>query len=128
MYQLLYTDASYAAALAVNVRHVMATCESIRLRLMDGVFDLYEHMAPGQWRSELSPRYFGSGPRKSTALRTTACNSNSVGPEEGPIDSGTPIVFRMRAHNTSPEPWQLKAGSEAGVYAWYIVQDTGWRF
>jgi hypothetical protein len=34
-------------------------------------------------------------------------------------------VFAVRAYNTSPEPWYLKAGSQAGTHAWYVVQGPG---
>jgi hypothetical protein len=40
----------------------------------------------------------------------------------GQAEVGRPVVFTVRAYNTSREAWQFRAGTKAGVHAWYVVQ------
>jgi protein tyrosine phosphatase (PTP) superfamily phosphohydrolase (DUF442 family) len=40
---------------------------------------------------------------------------------------GEPAVVRVRAHNTSVRPWELKPGTETGVHVRFLVFDPGWK-
>jgi protein tyrosine phosphatase (PTP) superfamily phosphohydrolase (DUF442 family) len=119
MYQLLYTDASYEAArrqCSLRFGHLrIHTAAS-----MDEFFDRYE-----DWLRQTGQPHFPA------AFRHWATEVYSPGPNQsrlellsptGPTDAARPTVFVVRAYNTSPEPWQLKAGSGAGVHANYVVQ------
>jgi hypothetical protein len=37
------------------------------------------------------------------------------------VEVGQPVVFILRAHNTSRHEWQFKAGSREGIHAGYLV-------
>jgi predicted protein tyrosine phosphatase len=118
IYQLLYTDASYAAArrqCSPRYGHLAIHTAAA----MDDFFDRYEG-----WLRERGASH------SPDAFREWATNHYSPGPNRGrlelrgptgSVDVGRPAVFSVRAYNTSPEPWHLKAGTAAGVHANYIV-------
>jgi protein tyrosine phosphatase (PTP) superfamily phosphohydrolase (DUF442 family) len=122
VYQILYTDASYAGA-----RHQCSPRYGHwavhTAAAMDEFFDQYE-----EWLS-------ASGQSHSAdAFRRWATQHYCPGSYQarlellapvGPVEVGRPLVFTIRAYNTSPEPWYLKAGSQAGIHAWYMVQMPG---
>ncbi|HKB00640.1 MAG TPA: tyrosine-protein phosphatase [Gemmataceae bacterium] len=119
MYLMLYTDADYATA-----RH-QCSPRFGHLRIhtaasMDEFFDQYEEWLTAN-RETHSP----------AVLRRWATTEYCPGPGRallelvsGPGDAevGKPVLFRVRAYNTSREPWQFRAGTRAGVHAWYVVQ------
>ena len=119
MYQLLYTDASYEAAR----RQCSPRYGHLRLHTaaaMDEFFDRYEAWlaAVGEAHSPAAFRRWATlvycpGPNRARL--------ELLGPT-GPVDVSGPQVFTVRAYNTSPEPWHLRAGSAAGIHAFYIVQ------
>jgi protein tyrosine phosphatase (PTP) superfamily phosphohydrolase (DUF442 family) len=119
MYQLLYTDASFATArrqCSLRFGHLrIHTAAS-----MDEFFDRYE-----DWLKQTGQAH------SPAAFRHWATEVYSPGPNAGrlellsptgPTDASHPTVFVVRAYNTSPEPWELKAGSGVGVHANYVVQ------
>jgi protein tyrosine phosphatase (PTP) superfamily phosphohydrolase (DUF442 family) len=40
------------------------------------------------------------------------------------VEVGAPVVFKVRAHNTSRETWCFTAGSRVGIHAGYVVIDA----
>lgn len=119
MYQLLYTDASYESArrqCSLRFGHLkIHTAAS-----MDEFFDRYE-----DWLKQTGQSH------SPAAFRQWATEVYSPGPNQdrlellsptGPTEATHPAVFVVRAYNTSPEPWELKAGSGASIYANYSVQ------
>jgi protein tyrosine phosphatase (PTP) superfamily phosphohydrolase (DUF442 family) len=119
MYLMLYTDADYNAA-----RH-QCSPRFGHLRIhttasMDEFFDQYEEWlaahgeshSPAAFRRWATTEY-GPGPGRARLELVS-------GP--GAAEVGTPVLFTVRAYNTSRESWQFRAGSRAGVHAWYVVQ------
>jgi len=119
MYQLLYTDASYEAArrqCSLRFGHLrIHTAAS-----MDEFFERYE-----EWLRQTGQTH------SPAAFRRWATEVYTPGPNQdrlefrsptGPTDVSRPVVFVVRAYNTSPEPWELKAGSGVGIHANYVVQ------
>ncbi|HEX3152809.1 MAG TPA: tyrosine-protein phosphatase [Gemmataceae bacterium] len=120
MYQLLYTDATYAEArrqCSPRYGHLAIHTAAA----MDEFFDLYERWLQARGEAH-SPAIFRKWATEGYCPANNRARLELLGPI-GPTETGTPIVFRVRAHNTSPEPWHLKAGSDAGIFAQYIVQD-----
>jgi protein tyrosine phosphatase (PTP) superfamily phosphohydrolase (DUF442 family) len=124
MYLLLYTDADYPTALrqcSPRFGHLaIHTAAS-----MDAFFDQY-----GDW---LTARGAAHSPR---AFRQWATEEYCPGPGRarlellagpGAAEVGRPVVFTVRAYNTSHEPWEFRAGTKAGVHAWYVVQGPDGR-
>ena len=119
MYQLLYTDASYDTAR----RQCYLRYGHLRIHTaasMDEFFDRYEDWlrAGGETHSPAAFRHWATqvyspGPNR--------CRLELLGPT-GPTEVNRPVVFAVRAYNTSPEPWHLKAGTAAGIHANYVVQ------
>jgi protein tyrosine phosphatase (PTP) superfamily phosphohydrolase (DUF442 family) len=124
VYQILYTDARYETALwQCSPRYGHFRVHSTAA--MDEFFDRYE-----DW---LRARGEAHSP---TAFRQWATCEYCPGPNRGrlellsptgPTEVGRPLVFTVRAYNTSPEPWPLRAGSRVGVHARYIVQGPAGR-
>lgn len=119
MYLLLYTDADYATArrqCSPRFGHVpIFTTAS-----MDEFFDQYEEWlaARGEAHSPAAFRHWATtdycpGPGRAR-LELVG------GPNE--VKVGEPVVFTVRAYNTSRESWQFRAGTKVGVHAWYVVQ------
>ena len=118
IYLILYTDASYETALVqCSPRYghfrVHATAA------MDEFFDRYE-----DWLAARGAAH------SRAAFREWATGVYAPGPNQGrlellsptgPAEVGRPLVFTVRAYNTSPEPWRFAAGSRAGINARYIV-------
>jgi protein tyrosine phosphatase (PTP) superfamily phosphohydrolase (DUF442 family) len=119
VYLLLYTNADYASArrqCSPRFGHLaIHTAAS-----MDEFFDQYE-----EW---LAAR---GEPHSPAAFRHWARTEYCPGPGRarlelvsgpGETEVGGPVVFTVRAYNTSREPWQFRAGTNVGVHAWYVVQ------
>jgi protein tyrosine phosphatase (PTP) superfamily phosphohydrolase (DUF442 family) len=119
MYQLLYTDAPYADAR----RQCSPRYGHLRIHTaaaMDEFFDRYEAWLRARGEAH-SPAAFRRWATDEYSPGANRCRLELLGPI-GPVDVTRPFAFRVRAYNTSPEPWHLKAGSRAGVRAWYVVQ------
>lgn len=119
MYQLLYTDASYdTARRQCSLRfghlrfHTAASMDEFLDRYEDWLKQTGQSHSPGAFR-HWATEVYSPGPN--------AGRLELLSPT-GPTDVAHPTVFVVRAYNTSPEPWELKAGSGAGVYANYAVQ------
>ena len=119
---LLYTDADYATArrqCSPRYGHVpIHTAAS-----MDDFFDRYETWlaangsvhTPANFRHWATAEYTpGPGRARLELLSPT-----------GSVEVGRPLVFTVRAYNTSGEVWHLRAGALAGVHATYAVQGPG---
>jgi protein tyrosine phosphatase (PTP) superfamily phosphohydrolase (DUF442 family) len=82
-------------------------------------FDLYEDWLRREGRSHAPD-----------ALREWADRGYCPGRARGRLEllagSGPPAV-RVRAVNTSPEPWPLCPGTETGVHVRFLVFDANWR-
>jgi predicted protein tyrosine phosphatase len=119
MYQLLYTDASYGDARSqCSLRYGHLRIHTAAA--MDDFFSRYQAWldANGQMHSPHNFRHWATevycpGPYR--------CRLELLGPG-GSIDVTRPGEFRVRAYNNSPEPWHLKAGTEAGIDAVYMIQ------
>jgi hypothetical protein len=88
-------------------------------------FDLYEAWLRRQGRSH-SP----------DTLREWADRGYCPGHARGRIDVTTPPIrprvgaaaaVRVRAVNTSPEPWPMHPGTETGVHVRFLVFDPDWQ-
>src|SRR5439155_22466815 len=90
---------------------------------MDEFFELYEHWLRDRGESH-SPDAFRDWATNHYCPGSNRARLELLGPT-GPVEVGRPVVFTVRAYNTSPEPWHLKAGSQAGTHAWYVVQGPG---
>lgn len=118
VYQLLYTDATFEVACRqCSPRYGHFAVHSTAA--IDDFFDRYAAWLRGRGESH-SP----------AAFRVWATGVYCPGPHRGrlellgpagPLAADRPFVFTVRAYNTSPEPWHLKTGSAAGVYAEYVV-------
>jgi len=119
IYQILYTDADYHAAVwQVSPRYGHFRVHSTAA--MDEFFDRYE-----EWLDSTGE------PHSAAAFRQWTTTVYAPGPNQGriellwptgPAEVGRPLVFTVRAYNTSREPWHFTAGSRAGINARYIVQ------
>ena len=86
---------------------------------MDEFFDMYEKWldergvdhSPTRFRN-WATREYCPGPGRARLEWRTAPNA---------VETGKPVVFAMRAYNTSKESWEFRAGSDAGIYAKYVV-------
>ena len=119
-YLLLHTDVDYSTAMhqcSPRFGHIplhTATC-------VDDFFDLYENWlttnrlehSSANFRQWATKEYCpGAGRAKLTWLEA---------PKN--TDVGRPIVFKLRASNTSREPWIFTAGTRFGIHAAYRVVD-----
>jgi protein tyrosine phosphatase (PTP) superfamily phosphohydrolase (DUF442 family) len=117
-YMMLHTDADYADArqqCSPRFGHVPIHTAAA----MDEFFDQYE-----QWLSQ-------RGERHTPALfREWATREYCPGPgraklvwQNAPesVPTGQPVIFTVRAHNTSRETWRFTAGSRMGIHASYVV-------
>jgi protein tyrosine phosphatase (PTP) superfamily phosphohydrolase (DUF442 family) len=124
MYQLLYTDASFESArrqCSLRYGHLrIHTAAS-----MDEFFDRYVAWLR-ETRQSHSPAAFRRWATEVYSPGPNQCRLELLGPT-GPVDVSGPSVFTVRAYNTSPEPWHLKAGSGAGIYAFYVIQGPDGR-
>jgi hypothetical protein len=119
MYQLLYTDAPYESAR----RQCSPRYGHLRIHTaasMDEFFDLYEAWLAGSNQTH-SPDVFRQWVTQEYCPGPNRGRLELISPT-GPTDVGKPFVFTVRAHNLSPEPWHLKAGSQASICAWYAIQ------
>ena len=122
IYQLLYTDASYAAARRqCSPRYGHWAIHTAAA--MDEFFDQYERWLAARGESH-SPDAFRRWATRDYYPGLYQARLELLGPA-GPVEVGRPLAFIVRAYNTSPEPWHLKAGSQAGIHARYIVQMPG---
>jgi predicted protein tyrosine phosphatase len=118
-YLLLYTDADFATArrqCSPRYGHLpIHTAAS-----MDDFFDLYEAWLQGEGKTH-SPDNFRHWATEEYCPGPGSARLELLSPTE-PATVGKPFAFTVRAYNTSQEAWQLRAGSQAGVHARYIVQ------
>ena len=119
VYLLLYTDADFATArrqCSPRYGHVpIHTAAS-----MDEFFDFYEAWLRDQGKTH-SPDSFRHWATEVYCPGPGRARFELLSPT-GPVLIGKPFAFTVRAYNTSHEVWHLRAGSQAGVYARYIVQ------
>lgn len=117
VYLMLYTDATYEVARAqCSPRYGHLRIHTAAA--MDDFFDQYEAWlassgeahSPAVFRRWATREYAPIGSSRLELL-------NSV----DAVPTDTPRIFRVRAYNNSHEPWEFKAGSAAGVHAWYQV-------
>jgi protein tyrosine/serine phosphatase len=121
---LLRTDATPAEArrqLGLRFGHIPIGPTACMLQFMD----LYE-----SWLQRVGR------PHSPDALREWAdhgyCPSYLRGrleliePPNGP-KVGSPAAIRIRAINTSPEPWHFHPGTETGVHVRFLVFDPNWK-
>ncbi len=121
---LLKTDATPAQArrqLGLRYGHVPVG----PTRCMLEFFDLYDDWLRRQGR-----------PHSPDALREWADRGYCPGRDRGRIEViaapdrprvGSPVAVRVRAVNTSPEPWPLHPGTETGVHVRFLVFDPDWQ-
>jgi protein tyrosine phosphatase (PTP) superfamily phosphohydrolase (DUF442 family) len=119
VYLLLYSDADFATArrqCSPRYGHVpIHTAAS-----MDDFFDLYQAWLKGQGRTH-SPDNFRHWATEEYCPGAGSSRFELLAPT-GPVEVGKPFAFTVRAYNTSHDAWHLRAGSQAGVYARYILQ------
>lgn len=120
---LLTTDADLAAARReLNTAHGHIPLAGTDA--MDRFLDAYEQWLT-RWDIAHTP----------AAFRHWALCEYCPGPGRGWLEPlGWPkelktkeaVSLRLRAHNTSPQPWELKPGTQAGVHVRYaVLADTG---
>jgi protein tyrosine phosphatase (PTP) superfamily phosphohydrolase (DUF442 family) len=117
-YLLLHTDADLAAAR----RHCSPRFGHVPIHTaaaMQEFFDQYE-----EWLRER-----GTG-HSSAMFRQWATSEYCPGPGRAKlewlsaaecVEVGKPVVFTVRAHNTSRATWRFTAGSRIGIHASYVV-------
>jgi hypothetical protein len=114
---LLYTDAGLSEArrqLSFRYSHVSLG----RMAAMQRFFDLYAEWLSGR-------------PHAPELFRRWATAEYCPGPERGRLElidlpklkAGEPASVRVRAVNTSVQPWQLLPGTGAGIHVEYKVID-----
>lgn len=121
MYQLLFTDADYATALRqCSPRYGHLPVHTTLA--MDSFFDQYENWLESQGAEHSPARFrrwateeYCPGPGRAHMEVLSSSNSPEV---------GKPIVFTVRAYNTSRETWTFHSGSRVGVHATYVVIDS----
>jgi len=121
MYQLLLTDADYATALrqcSPRFGHLPVHTA----RAMDHFYEQYKDWLASQGAKHSPARFrhwameeYCPGPGRARMEVLSSPNAAEV---------GKPIVFTVRAYNTSRESWALHAGSRIGVHATYVVLDA----
>ena len=116
---LLYTDATLSQArrqLWPRYGHF----EFGRTAAMDQFFNRYESWLEARKESHSPARF-----------REWIANGYSPGPHlskltwldpiPNPVPADKPFAVRLRAVNTSPEPWELKPGNYAGIHLDYML-------
>lgn len=119
-YLLLYTDADYASAM----RHCSPRFGHIPLHTaacVDEFFELYEKWLTANG-NEHSPARFRHWATKEYCPGPGRADLIWLEPPTS-VDVGKPIVFKMRATNTSREPWHFTSGTRFGIHAAYHVVD-----
>jgi hypothetical protein len=117
-YLMLHTDADYATArrqCSPRYGHLPVYTATA----MDDFFEQYEEWLRSQ-SAEHSPARFRQwatseycpGPGRARLVWQNAANV---------VATGKPVVFTVRAYNTSREAWQFMAGTRTGVHAEYVV-------
>jgi predicted protein tyrosine phosphatase len=118
VYLLLYTDAAFETArrqCSPRYGHLAM----LEAAWMDEFFDLYERWladrgashTPSNFRHWATEVYVPGGARARLELLDPPAAH----------DADRPIVFNVRAYNSSTEPWQFRSGSRTGVHAWYVL-------
>jgi protein tyrosine phosphatase (PTP) superfamily phosphohydrolase (DUF442 family) len=120
---LLHTDATPSQArtqLGLRYGHVAIG----PTRCMLQFFDLYDDWLHRQGR-----------PHSPDTLREWADRGYCPGRAHGRLEQtapierptvGVPVVLRVRAVNTSPEPWPMHPGTETGIHVRFLVFDPNW--
>jgi len=121
MYQLLLTDAEYASArkqCSPRYGHVPVHTTLA----MDEFFDQYENWLSGQG-AEHTPARFRQWAMEEYCPGAGRARMEVLGTSATP-EVGKPMVFTIRAYNTSRESWPFHSGSRVGVHATYTVIDS----
>jgi protein tyrosine phosphatase (PTP) superfamily phosphohydrolase (DUF442 family) len=119
MYLMLYTDADYATArrqCSPRFGHIPI----LTAAAMDEFFDQYEDWLQARGESH-SPAAFRQWATTDYCPGAGRARLELVG-GPGVAEVGKPVVFTVRAYNTSREAWPFRAGTRVGVHAWYVVQ------
>jgi protein tyrosine phosphatase (PTP) superfamily phosphohydrolase (DUF442 family) len=121
-YLLLHTDVDYSTAMQhCSLRFGHAALHTAAC--IDEFFDLYVQWLKSNGVEHSSAR-FRHWATKEYCPGAGRADLTWIQAPPAIIEVGKPIVFKVRATNTSRKPWNFTAGTRFGIHAAYIIADS----